>query len=579
VQPEDVQASYCATLVDEWARAGVTDAVVCPGSRSTPLALALHGDGRIRVHVHHDERAGAFTALGLGLATGRPAVVVTTSGTAAAEVHAAVVEAHQAGVPLIVATADRPPELADVGAAQTIDQTRLYGTAVRWFAAPGVPDLVARSTWRARAARSVIEALGAGGAGRPGPVHLNLSFREPLVGEPRHVPDGRPGGAPWTTATIAPPTPDPSALRTALAAARRGIVVAGAEPGEPRSIGADAPRIAAALGWPLLLDARVRGGLADGAGAVVVGAADALLRDADMAAALRPDLVLHLGAPVASRVVGEWIAAADAVEVRVAAHGWTDPAHRTALRIGGAAGLLADADLAAPATEPGWLDRWGRAETAAQDAVDTTLAAESGSTEAGTARTVLATLRPGEHLVVSSSMPIRDVEWYGRPRGGVAVHANRGANGIDGVLSTAVGVALGSGAPTTCLIGDVALLHDSSALIGLAARDVDLTIVVVDNDGGGIFSFLPQATTPGGAAFEELFGTPHGVDLRVLAAAHGLVTIEPTGPAEVAEAVRASLAAGGVHLVRVATDRAANVAAHRRLTDAVAEAVREALGP
>jgi 2-succinyl-5-enolpyruvyl-6-hydroxy-3-cyclohexene-1-carboxylate synthase len=167
-------------------------------------------------------------------------------------------------------------------------------------------------------------------------------------------------------------------------------------------------------------------------------------------------------------------------------------------------------------------------------------------------------------------MPIRDVEWYGRPRSGVRVLANRGANGIDGVVSTAVGAALATGRPTACLVGDVALLHDANALLGAAARGVDLTVVVVDNDGGGIFSFLPQAETPGGAVFEELFGTPHGVDLRVLAAAHGLVTVEPAGAAEVGPAVAASLRAGGVRLVRVATERGANVTLHREVHDAVA---------
>ncbi|HEU5150572.1 MAG TPA: 2-succinyl-5-enolpyruvyl-6-hydroxy-3-cyclohexene-1-carboxylic-acid synthase, partial [Iamia sp.] len=301
MQPEDVQASYCATLVDEWARGGVTDAVVCPGSRSTPLALALHGDGRIRVHVHHDERAGAFTALGLGLATGVPAVVLTTSGTAAAEVHAAVVEAHQASVPLIVATADRPPELADVGAAQTIDQIRLYGTATRWFDAPGVPDGAAAATWRGRAARTVLEAVGAGAAGRPGPVHLNLAFREPLVGRPDHVPPGRADDRPWTataTGPVEPPTLDLDALAAVLATARRGLVVAGAEPGPAGAevTAACVTRVAAGLGWPVLLDARLRGAVA-GDAAVVVGAADALLRDPEVAAALRPDVVLHVGAP------------------------------------------------------------------------------------------------------------------------------------------------------------------------------------------------------------------------------------------------------------------------------------------
>ncbi|QYG93374.1 2-succinyl-5-enolpyruvyl-6-hydroxy-3-cyclohexene-1-carboxylic-acid synthase [Iamia sp. SCSIO 61187] len=588
-RPQDVAATYCATLVDEWARAGVRAAVVCPGSRSTPMALALHGDERIAVHVHHDERAGAFTALGIGLATGRPAIVLTTSGTAAAEVHAAVVEAHQASVPLIVVTADRPAELADVGAPQTIAQVGLYGSAVRWADAPGVPDHAARGTWRARASRAVGEAVGGGGAGRPGPVHLDLAFREPLVGTPADLPPGRPDGAPWLVTSPVRRTADVDALAAVLRQGRRGVVVAGTEPGEPldgpRSVGAAAPRIAAALGWPLLLDARVRGRIDRGGSpeAVVVGTADALLREPDVAATLRPDVVVHLGAPVASRVVNEWVTGADAVEVRVGAHGWIDPAHRTALHVPTSAAALVDAldarDVTlAPDTEPGWTDRWRAAEGAAQDELDGGLVGET-LTEPGTARTVLAALHDGEALVVSSSMPVRDLEWYGRPRGGVAVHANRGANGIDGVVSTAVGVALATGAPTACLIGDVALLHDSTALIGVAGRGITLTIVVVDNDGGGIFSFLPQASDPGGAPFEDLFGTPHGVDLRVLAAAHSLMTIEPATAAEVGPAVRASLEAGGVRLVRVGTDRTANVDVHRRLHAAVADAVRPLVAP
>lgn len=556
-----MQASFCAALVDEWARGGVTDAVVCPGSRSTPVALALHAEPRIRVHVFHDERSGSFTALGLGLATGRPAVVLTTSGTAGTHAHAAVVEADLSSVPLLVVTANRPPELADVGAPQTIDQTRLFGPAVRWFDAPGVPDVAAAPTWRGRAARSVLEASGGGAARRPGPVHLDLAFREPLVGRPDHVPAGRPDGAPWTTETAVYVAPEVEPLERLLTDARRGVVIAGPEAGVddegPESVGVEAPRIAAALGWPVLVDARVRGALAGPPDAVVVAAADALLRDPTVAEALRPDVVLHLGAPVASRVVNEWVSDSEAVEVRVGLHGWVDPAHRTALHI---AAPVAHGVPGRPqaATEPGWADRWRRAEAAAQAAIEATLEAEDTVTEPAVARDLLADLPSGAHLVVSSSMPIRDLEWYAVPRRGVTVHANRGANGIDGVVSTAVGVALGSGAPTTCLIGDVAFLHDSSALIGIAQRDVDLTLVVVDNDGGGIFSFLPQAADPGGAAFEALFGTPHGTDIPALAAAHGIP-------------------GGGVRLVHVRTDRAANVAAHRRVNAAVAEAVRAAL--
>src|SRR4051812_36173814 len=192
-----VAATFCATLVDEWVRAGITDAVVSPGSRSTPLALAVAGDRRLSVHVHHDERSAGFIALGLALASGRPTVVVTTSGTAAVELHPAVVEASQACVPLVIATADRPAELRQVGAPQTVDQTHLFGTAVRWFTDPGVADVEQSEWWRSLGARSVAEAT-TGPAG-PGPVHLNLPFREPLVGEPGSLPEGRADGGPWHT--------------------------------------------------------------------------------------------------------------------------------------------------------------------------------------------------------------------------------------------------------------------------------------------------------------------------------------------------------------------------------------------
>ncbi|NLV54539.1 MAG: 2-succinyl-5-enolpyruvyl-6-hydroxy-3-cyclohexene-1-carboxylic-acid synthase [Acidimicrobiales bacterium] len=604
--PEDVAATFCATLVDEWVRAGVTDAVVCPGSRSTPMALALHADGRLRVHVRHDERTGGFTALGLGLSTGRPAVVLTTSGTAAVHLHAAVVEAHHAHVPLIAVTADRPPELQGVGAPQTIDQARLYGTAVRSFHAPGVPDDAARATWRATASRVVADALGAAGPG-PGPVHVNLAFREPLVGRADPLPE-RDGtslggadrdGAAWSTMTPMPAAADVGTLTDLVRGARRGMIVAGFEPGwtDPAVDVDDAVRhharalvtTAATLGWPLLVDARLRGVVCEVApdGAVVVAAADAIVRDPVPAAGLRPDLVIHAGDRPASRVLDEWIASTGATEVRVAPHGALDPTGRAVLRVD-APSIAALGSAVAPrgpartsdpdpaaSVDPAWAGAWRDAEAAAQAAIDATLDPTGPPTEPGTAREVLAALAAGEGLVVSSSMPIRDLEWYGRPRGGVRVVANRGANGIDGVVATAWGVALGTGTPVAVLIGDVALLHDSSSLTGLAASGVDLALVVVDNDGGGIFSFLPQATDPGGAAFEALFGTPHGVDLPALAGAHGIRVVQPATAADVGPAVRGVLDAGGVGMVHVRTDRSANVEVHRRIHDAVAAVLRD----
>src|SRR4051794_3105182 len=486
------QATFCATLVDEWARAGVTDAFVAPGSRSTPLALALVADGRLRTHVFHDERAASFAALGAGVATRRPAVLLCTSGTAATHLHAAVVEAHQAGVPLLVCTADRPPELQGVGAPQTIDQQHLYGGAVRWFVDPGVPDDATRGTWRALAARAVVEATGAW----PGPVHLNLPFRDPLVGEPGALPPGRPGGAPWVSGG----SPQRNTL---VVDGQRVLVVAGA----------GAEPVLADVGLPVLADPR--SGLA---GPNVVRHADAILRPPSSAATLTPDVVWRVGPPPASKVVNEWLATCGAVE-HVIAGGWSDPAGTATTHAPfGTVPVL-------PLSDPEWLAAWQDADRAAEDAIAAALARETKLTEPHVARVTVDTLPAGAHLVVASSMPIRDVEWFANRRADVTVHANRGANGIDGTISTGIGVALASGRPTTVLLGDVAFLHDSTALIGVQQRDVSCTIVVVDNDGGGIFSFLPQASALPAERFEQLFGTPHGVKAEELAAAYGIASL------------------------------------------------------
>jgi 2-succinyl-5-enolpyruvyl-6-hydroxy-3-cyclohexene-1-carboxylate synthase len=574
LRPEDVQATFCATLVDEWVRSGITDAVVCPGSRSTPMALALSADERMAVHVHHDERAGAFVALGLGLATGRPALVLTTSGTAAVELHPAVVEAHQGSVPMVVLTADRPPELHHVGAPQTVEQGDLFGRAVRWSADPGVPDAAAEGTWRSLASRAVAEAS-TGPAG-PGPVHLNLPFREPLVGTVGELPAGRVDGAPWHTTLGRRSAVDRfgTARLEELLDADRGIIVAGADAGDPDVVLA----LSAATGWPVLADPR-SGCRTSSPG--VVGAFDAILRHGPSAGALAPDVILRLGMPPASKVLAQWIAASGGVEVAIDPHGrWFDPEHRAAhvLHADPAAAVQALVHLVGGRALEGssWASAWADAERAAQAAIDAALAGHAEPTEPAAARTVAAVLPEGSTIVVSSSMPVRDLEWFAAPRSGLRVLANRGANGIDGVVSTAVGVALagrGTGAATAVLIGDVALLHDANALLGLADRGVDLTIVVVDNDGGGIFSFLPQGAALGADRFEQLFGTPHGVDLSVLAAAHGLMTVEPATAADIADAVLASVGAGGSRLVQIRTDRAANVQVHDELNAAVAAAL------
>ena len=505
-----MQATCCAALVDELIAHGVRQAVVAPGSRSTPVALALLDRAELTVHVVHDERVAAFVALGAGL-DGVPAVLLCTSGTAAANFHPAVVEAGLAAVPMIVITADRPPELRDVGAPQAIDQTHLYGRSVRWFHDPGVPDAAAAPAWRSLGARAVVAAA-------TGPVHLNLPLREPLVGTPGALPPRR-RTAPATAGTT---VADADGALVDLLRRPRGLVLAGAA-GARR---ADLARFVAATGWPLLADPV--SGCRDVLGAIAV--ADALLRHPGFASE-RPDVIVRVGRPAASKVLAQWVAASGAPVLQVGGPGVIDPDHL----IAGQVDATSIVGLAAPLAgvgDPAWAARWSAAAARAEDAIDRALGPEALLCEPMVARLV-ARHRPTEgRLVVAASMPMRDLEWFG----GVAAvaHANRGANGIDGVVSTALGAALASGAPTLVLVGDIAFVHDGGALTGLAARDADLRIVVVDNDGGGIFSFLPQATEVPPDRFERLFGTPHGTDIVALAAAHGIDAATVTTAAELA---------------------------------------------
>ena len=568
----DIQATFAATLVDEWVRCGVTDAVVAPGSRSTPIALALAADGRLRLHVVLDERSAGFTALGMGLASGRPAVVLTTSGTAAVELHPAVVEAHEAGVPLVAVTADRPPELHGVGAPQTVDQEGLFTRALRWQATPGVPDQAAAGAWRSLAARAWSEAT-SGPAG-PGPVHLNLAFREPLIGVATDPPPGRAGGAPWHVASAGVAPPSAGDVACLVEAGPRGLIVAGAGAGDADAVTA----MASALGWPVLADplsgCRVPGPL-------TVAAADALLR-APLVDGWRPEVVLRLGRPWASRVMATWLSRLDpdVTQIVVDPYGrWSDPERMARLVLRCDPTVLA---LAVAAAEPGgghlgWAEGWASAEAVAQEAFDRVLTSYREITEPGVARSLGDELAAGTTLVTSSSMPVRDVEWYLRPRTGLRVLANRGANGIDGVISTSLGVAATGPGPTVTLLGDLAFLYDAGALLGASRQATSCTLVVIDNDGGGIFSFLPQASALPAERFERLWGTPHGADLAAIASAYGVPVTRVRRADEVGAEVRAAIAAGGVRVVLARTDRRANVEVHDALNAAVTAAVRVAL--
>jgi 2-succinyl-5-enolpyruvyl-6-hydroxy-3-cyclohexene-1-carboxylate synthase len=579
----DVQAAFCAVVVDEWARAGVTDAVIAPGSRSTPLVVALDAEPRIRVHVVLDERAAGFMALGLGLAKGAPAVVATTSGTASAELHPAVVEAFHAGVPLLATTTDRPPELHLVGAPQTIDQEGLFGRAVRWEVSPGVADLAAAGAWRSIASRCVAEALGAGLGGGPGPVHVNLAFREPLLGSPSRVrvPPGRAGGAPWHSyrRSAGVPSQEPAIELIRAHAGSRGLIVAGAGSGDPDLL----LGLAARLGWPVLADARSGCRVPTSPEAPVIAAADALLRIPDIAG-WQPEIVLRVGASWASKVLNGWLGSLPPSVPQVVVDpigSWPDP-ERTASHVAGAdpGAFLASvrdhlSSPGPPAARPSeWCVAWYEAASAAEAVFEASLASGSpwALSEPGIARAVLAGLPDGARLLTSSSMPVRDVEWFGAPRRGVEVLANRGANGIDGVFSTATGLALADGRPTVALIGDLAFLYDAGSMIWMAQRDLALTVVVVDNDGGGIFSFLPQAVALDPGQFERYWGTPHQLDLAAIATAYGVEVVEIDGR-NTLDSLLSDCSKPGVRVGRVRSDRALNVEIHEQLNRAVEAAV------
>lgn len=571
----DATTAFARTLVDEWARAGVAHACVSPGSRSTPLALALADDARIRVHVHLDERSASYFAVGIGRATGRPAVVLCTSGSAAANLHPAVVESHHGRVPLLVATADRPPELRDTGAGQTIDQVGLFGAALRWSCDPGPPAAGpgVGAYWRSVASRAVAASVGP----PAGPVHLNLPFREPLVptGAPLVEAPGRDGGRPWHDVRPAPAVLPPAAvaeLAAECARAARGAVVAG--PGA-RVDGAVVERFAAAAGWPVLADPL--SGARRGANAVA--AYEALLRVPDFAAFARPDLVLRLGGPPTSKLLTAFLDPGIRQVVVDPDAAWLDPNRAAAAVVRADATALLDAlATAAPATArvgDVWLDRWLAADRTARAATDRLLDGWDAPFEGRVLRDVAAALPDGATLAVASSMPVRDLEWFMAPRTGLRVVANRGTNGIDGFVSTVLGVAAARGAgdgPVVGVLGDLCLLHDANGLIGASGRGIDAVLVVLDNRGGGIFSFLPQAGLP--EHFELLFGTPHDVDLLALGALHGVHGERVERASDLVGALGAAIGAGGVHMLVVPTDRADNVARHHEVWAAVAAALR-----
>jgi 2-succinyl-5-enolpyruvyl-6-hydroxy-3-cyclohexene-1-carboxylate synthase len=555
--------AFATVLVDELIRCGLREAVIAPGSRSAPLAMALHADDRVRLHVRLDERSAAFLALGLAKAGGRPVAVVCTSGTAAAHFHAAAIEADESGVPLLLMTADRPPELRGTGANQTVDQIKLYGSAVRWFCETGVPEdrPGQGGYWRSLACRAWAHAAGDGGT-FPGPVHLNLPFRDPLVpDEPgEHLPGtlaGRPDSAPWTTVTGSA-----AAEPTELDWTERGVVVCGDGTADP----AAAAALAESAAWPLLAEP------SSGArhGPVALGAYQYLLDSAEFMSAHRPDVIVSAGRAGLTRGQQALLRGPVGRHV-VLSQGpgrWSDPArsatavaHRVLLR-----GM--------PAVRPSdWLQSWRNADAAARAAADKVLAADGALSEPLLARSVAAALPAEALLWVASSLPARDLDRHMEPRSGLRVLASRGASGIDGLASSAIGAALGhqaaGGGQAAALLGDIAAIHDAPGLmLGPAEPRPDLCLIVVNNDGGGIFSALEQAAFPG--PFERVFGTPHGTDFAALAKAAGV----PYTLLTTADELPDVLSQPGLRLAEFRTSRDAGTALRAAIASACTAALR-----
>ena len=558
----DLGVTFCATLCDEWASLGVTDVVLSPGSRSTPLAIAVLRNERLNVHMVLDERSAGFVALGLGKSSGVPAALMCTSGTAATEYHSAVVEAHQSAIPMLVVTADRPPELQGVGAPQTIDQRDLFGSAVRWYCEPGPPEPQMGLGWRHMARDAFARTV----TGVPGPVHLNLGFREPLVGVVTNMPG--PLSEPFRMPMEHPGmTIEQFARLAEMVSHRRGVIVAGDRAAKGPADRDAILALAVTLGWPVLAD-HLSGCRIEHPN--VMWAYDPVLRSASMD---DPEVVFRWGGLSSSKVLNAFLAGLSAFQVGIDRYGLIpDPDQVIAERVNGSptafCRALAPMVHAAPS---GWLDRWSTVDHAARRTISERLHDDSspGLIEPQVVDAVLEAAVPGAAVVVSSSMPVRDLEWFGRGRSDVSVYANRGANGIDGVTSTAIGVAM-NGQPTTVIVGDLAFLHDVSALVWLRDRDLDVQIVVIDNDGGGIFSFLPQATALDSGDFERLYGTPHGYDLDAIASSFGLSASQVA----TADELRRELVDRTHRVVIARSDRNRNVSDHAMLNDAVAAAIR-----
>ncbi len=565
--PEVTTYTFVRTFLDQLVQGGVRHLCLCPGSRSTPLALEAARHPELRVWVHLDERSCAFFAVGMAKALRAPVALLSTSGTAAANFLPAVVEARYGQVPLVVLTADRPPELRDCGANQTIDQLHLYGRHAKWFT-----ELLPEATsWALRYARSVAARCVEQAMAAPrGPVHVNVPLREPLLPASAQGSWERAAGRALLTPLPSRTVPDPHAvisLAEALRDRARGVVVCG--PQDDPEFPAAVTGLASILGYPVLADplSQVRCGTHDLE--PVVDTYDAFLRSEALWALLRPEVVLRFGAPPTSKALLDFLARLeDAYQVFVGPEGPLDPDRVVSVFVRADPVAFCEAlrqALGGAGRTDGWLRLWQRVNRRSREALDQALRSVDEPFEARVFRELADLLPDGTLLYVGNSMPVRDLDgFFPSVRRRLRILGNRGASGIDGLVSSALGAAAVHPGPAVLVLGDLSFYHDLNGLFAAYRYGLSLLVVLLHNDGGGIFSFLPQATLES-SVFEHLFGTPHGLDFRPAVEMYGGVLVRPEGWADFRRAVEDALAQGGLRVVEVRTDRTRNVELHRRV--------------
>ena len=591
--------AYVDAFVNELLRAGVQNVVICPGSRSTPLALAFAAQAGMHTWMHLDERSAAYFGLGMAKQLRQPVALLCTSGTAAANFLPALVEAKLTHVPLLVLTADRPHELRDNGAPQSIDQNRLYGTYVKWFVEVALPEATNAALRYIRT--TAVRAAALTQAIPAGPVHLNFPFREPLTPEP--VSDqplllvaqrdpvawqGRPGNAPYVDVRNAP-AGAPAATNLAhlvdlVQRVRRGLIIVG--PNDDPSLAEPIVRLARHLGYPILADAlsQLRCGVHDQT--LLLSGYDAFLRIDSFVESAQPELVLRFGAMPTSKPVLLYLKRyATCPLLIIDGHaGWEEPTQLASKLIHADPAALCQSLLNAleqhsedlPVSHA-WVSRWQDADRVTRHAIEAAIHTFDEPFE-GRVFSELADLLPNDTtLYVGNSMPVRDLDTFFHCTGErIRIMGNRGANGIDGVVSSALGAnaAAGRDKPTVLVVGDLSFFHDLNGLLAARLHSLNLTIILINNDGGGIFSFLPQAAYP--EHFEQLFGTPTGLDFRLAVEMYGGQYQKVENWEQFRKLVSRGLHTGGLHVIEVQTERASNVKMHRQLWEVVGTALNDA---